>query len=127
MIKNLLQYWKIDVVCLQETKLEGDIGKMIKEVWGNRWSNYVQLQASGIRGGVVIIWDTREWEGVISSQGMYTITYSFTRKNQEFQWHLTGVYAPNDRQEREETWWEIGAARGLNSGPWVLCGDFNTT
>jgi len=28
--------------------------------------------------------------------------------------------------EREETWWELGAARGLFSGPWVLCGDFNT-
>ncbi|WMV31298.1 hypothetical protein MTR67_024683 [Solanum verrucosum] len=28
--------------------------------------------------------------------------------------------------EREETWWELGAARGLFTGPWVLCGDFNT-
>ncbi|CAN4114263.1 unnamed protein product [Withania somnifera] len=37
------------------------------------------------------------------------------------------MYAPYDRKEREETWWEIGAARGLASGPWVLCRDFNTT
>ncbi|WMV18959.1 hypothetical protein MTR67_012344 [Solanum verrucosum] len=44
----------------------------------------------------------------------------------DFKWHLTGVYAPNDRVEREETWWEVGAARGLFTGPWVLCGDFNT-
>ncbi|KAG5630999.1 hypothetical protein H5410_002716 [Solanum commersonii] len=47
-------------------------------------------------------------------------------KCQDFNWHLTGVYAPNDREEREETWWEIGPARGLITGPWVLCGDFNT-
>ncbi|WMV39523.1 hypothetical protein MTR67_032908 [Solanum verrucosum] len=48
------------------------------------------------------------------------------RKNQDFKWHLTGVYASNDRVEREETWWEVGAARGLFVGPWILCGDFNT-
>ncbi|XP_075092532.1 uncharacterized protein LOC142172752 [Nicotiana tabacum] len=28
--------------------------------------------------------------------------------------------------ERKEVWWEIGAARGLFTGPWVVCGDFNT-
>ncbi|KAF3666149.1 3-hydroxyisobutyryl-CoA hydrolase-like protein 2, mitochondrial [Capsicum annuum] len=63
----------------------------------------------------------------VSSLGMYIVTCSFSRKTQEFQWHMTGVYGPNDKQEREETWWEIGAARGLATGPWVLCGDFNTT
>ncbi|WMV38105.1 hypothetical protein MTR67_031490 [Solanum verrucosum] len=72
------------------------------------------------------MWDKREWEGEISSVGMYSITCSFTGICQDFSWHLTGVYAPNDRVEREETWWEIGAARGLIAGPWVLCGDFNT-
>lgn len=57
----------------------------MNEVWENRWSNYVQLEASGSRGGVLIIWDTREREGVISSQGMYTVTCSFTWKNQDCQ------------------------------------------
>lgn len=31
------------------------------------------------------------------------------------------------RVEREETWEEFEAARGLFLGPWVLCGDFNTS
>ncbi|WMV19240.1 hypothetical protein MTR67_012625 [Solanum verrucosum] len=31
------------------------------------------------------------------------------------------------RVAREETWEEFGAGRGLFSGPWVLCGDFNTS
>lgn len=38
---------------------------------------------------------------------------------------MTGVYAPNDTLEREETWGKR-AARGLINGSWVLCGDFNT-
>ncbi|KAF3645754.1 putative COP9 signalosome complex subunit 4-like [Capsicum annuum] len=49
----------------------------------------------------------------------------FTGKCQDISWHLTGVYAPSEGAEREETSWEIGAARGLVTGSWILCGDFN--
>lgn len=36
-----------------------------------------------------------------------------------------GVYAPNNREEREEEWWELAAVRCLFNGPWVVTGDFN--
>lgn len=39
---------------------------------------------------------------------------------------LIGIYAPNSREEREEDLWEVGSARGLFNGPWVVCGDLNT-
>lgn len=97
--------------------MRGDITNIIKEVWGSRWVDFVQLEASGTREGVVIMWDKRNWESVESSVG----------KSQNLNWHLTGVYAPNGRVEREDTWGELGAATGLYSGPWVQCGDFNTT
>lgn len=125
MIRNMLRIWKADVVCFQETKLEGEIANIVKEIWGSRWADYVQLEASGTRGGILIMWDKRIWEGEVSSVGAYSVSCCFSGKNQDFKWHLTGVYAPNDRVEREETWWEVGAARGLFTGPWVLCGDFN--
>lgn len=64
---------------------------------------------------------------MISSVGIYSVSCSFTWEKLVFDWNLTGVYAPNGRVEREETWAEVGAARGLMPGPWVLCGDFNTT
>lgn len=37
---------------------------------------------------------------------------------------MTGVYALNCNKSRRKVWWEIGAARGLFSGPWVVGGDF---
>lgn len=89
--------WEADIVCLQESKLEGNTEEKVKEIWGNRWANYIQLEASGTRGGIVIIWDKREWIGEVSSLGMYTVTCSFSENTQKFQWHMTGVYAPNDR------------------------------
>ncbi|KAG5607522.1 hypothetical protein H5410_029014 [Solanum commersonii] len=99
MIRNMLRIWKADVVYFQETKREGEIANIIKEIWGSRWADYVQLEASGTTGGILIMGDKRIWEGEST---------------------------PQMTVEREETWWELGAARGLFTGPWVLCGDFNT-
>lgn len=76
----------------------GEIANIGKEVWGSRWADYVQLETSGTRGGIVIMWDKRIWEGEVRFSFMLFL------RELDFKWHLTGVYAPNDRAEREETW-----------------------
>jgi len=42
----MMKNWKADVVCFQETKVEGEIENIVKEVWGNKWVKYAQLEAS---------------------------------------------------------------------------------
>ncbi|WMV08659.1 hypothetical protein MTR67_002044 [Solanum verrucosum] len=81
MIKNLLKIWKADVVCLQETSLEGEIANYVKEIWGSRWADHVQMEASGTRGGIVIMWDKKSWEGVVSSVGKYSVSCSLSGLN----------------------------------------------
>lgn len=49
LVRNMIQNWKADVVCLQETKLKGNILEIIKEVWGNKGAEHVPLEASGTR------------------------------------------------------------------------------
>ncbi|WMV15422.1 hypothetical protein MTR67_008807 [Solanum verrucosum] len=94
-IKNLIQGWKADVYCFQETKIQGDVRNIIKDLWSNRGVEFCQLLV-------------------------------FTGKSLAFTWVLTGIYAPNSREERKEVWWEVGSARGLFNGSWAVCGDFNT-
>nr|XP_018623959.2 uncharacterized protein LOC104089093 [Nicotiana tomentosiformis] len=45
--------------------------------------------------------------------GAYTLTCKFEALLQNFQCHITGVYAPNCSIERRTVWREIGAVRGL--------------
>ncbi|KAG5577638.1 hypothetical protein H5410_057772 [Solanum commersonii] len=87
LIRNMLLNWKADVVCLQETKLEGDISNIVKETMYN--------------------WRLVEQRGSSDHMG------------QEILGRGTEV-------ERDETWWELGAAGGWFLGLGVLCGDFNT-
>lgn len=64
-------------------------------------------------------------EDGVCEVGAYCITCKFTRKTQDYGWHLSSVYAPNCRNEREEVWGELGAVRSLLDKPWVVSGDFN--
>ena len=125
-IKNLICSWKDNIYCFQEIKIEEEIGSLVKDLWDNRWFKYRQLEASGTRGGILIMWNGKLCSGEISSLGTYSITCNLIGINEDLIWFLTCIYAPTSREERKEVLWEVGSARGLFDGPWVVCGDFNT-
>ncbi|XP_060210641.1 uncharacterized protein LOC132637591 [Lycium barbarum] len=124
-VQSLVVDWKADIICLQETKLEGDIRDIVKQVWGGRWIKFAYLEASGTRGGIMMMWDCRSWKGEVLEIGSYTLTCKFEAQLQNFSCHITGVYAPNNYIERRTVWEEVGAVRELMEGPWAVCGDFN--
>ncbi|XP_070017179.1 uncharacterized protein [Nicotiana sylvestris] len=126
-IKSQVQNWRADIICMQETKVEGDIKEIVNQIWGGRWVSYASLKASGTRGGILLLWDCRVWKGEMLQTGAYTLTCKFKALLQNFQCHITGVYAPNCKIERKIVWREIGAVRGLMEGPWAVCGNFNVT
>lgn len=77
LIRSMMNNWKADVFCFQESKLEGDIREIVKELWANRWGKFAQLKVSGTRGGIVVLWDKRVWDGEISSLGLTLSHVSF--------------------------------------------------
>ncbi|XP_075087637.1 uncharacterized protein LOC142169644 [Nicotiana tabacum] len=127
LIKTVLNEWRCDVVVLQETKIEGDISRVARHLWGSRWVDFVNLEAIGTSGGILIMWDKRLLEGELIISGSQSISCRLTAIGQDFSWFITGIYASNSRIERQDLWWELAASRGLCNGPWVVCRDFNTT
>ncbi|WMV41830.1 hypothetical protein MTR67_035215 [Solanum verrucosum] len=93
---------------------------------GGRWIKFAYLEASGTRGGIMMMSHCRAWKGEVLEIGDYTLTCKFEAQFQSFSCHLTGVYAPNCYIERRKVWEEIADVRGLMEGPWAICGDFNT-
>ncbi|XP_015166436.1 uncharacterized protein [Solanum tuberosum] len=124
-VRNCIDQWKANIVCLQETKLQGDLQDIVKQIWGGRWNRFAYLEASGTRGGIIMLWDSRVWKGEILQVGAYTLTCSFEALLQNFNCHISGVYAPNCKVERREVWNELGGVRGINGRALGNCGDFN--
>lgn len=126
-IKSLVRKWKVDILCLQETKLQEWNAVLIHHIWGNRWAAWVELKASGTRGGVIVLWDKRRWKCVDSQGGSYSLSHvcwRVCRKNSDGV--SRGVYGPHTNPERREMWHELAAIKGLWSEQWVIGGDFNT-
>lgn len=46
LIKSIMNNWKANVFCFQESKLQGDIKEEITELWKNKWVNFAQLEVS---------------------------------------------------------------------------------
>ena len=72
-----------------------------------------------------MLWDRRSWKEEVLETGSYTLTCKFESVFQDFNCHITGVYALNGRVEREHVWEEIGVVRSVFEGPWAVCGYFN--
>lgn len=59
MVYLLLKKWNADIVCLVETKMKHVDGTCIRQIGGSRWSDWVELEAQGRSGGILIYWDKR--------------------------------------------------------------------
>ncbi|KAF3652347.1 hypothetical protein FXO37_17559 [Capsicum annuum] len=105
--------WKANIVCLQETKLEGDCRDLIKHIGGGKWTRFACLEASGARGGIIMLWDSRVWKGEVLQIGAYSLTCRFDSILHDFSCHISSIYAPNGKKERRLVWDELGVVRGL--------------
>ena len=59
MVSNLLRQWRVDIVCLQETKLELISRRVINSIWGYPYVDWCYVAAIGAAGGILLMWDKR--------------------------------------------------------------------
>uniref|UniRef100_A0A2N9H3D8 Reverse transcriptase domain-containing protein n=1 Tax=Fagus sylvatica TaxID=28930 RepID=A0A2N9H3D8_FAGSY len=124
-LKNWLRTWKVDVICLQETKLDKVDGRLIHSIWGNRFAGWEVLNADNTAGGVLLLWDKRVVERIDSIVGRFSVSCQWKSLVDGFEWVGTGVYGPNRDDSRSELWAELSEIRHQWSQPWCIFGDFN--
>jgi len=83
-VRNLINQWSADVYILVETKLGGNIDRLIHSIWDNRWVGEIHLEADGSRGGIIILWDRRVWKGEMVEHGNQSITCKMSGENSDY-------------------------------------------
>ncbi|WJZ96624.1 hypothetical protein VitviT2T_015290 [Vitis vinifera] len=125
LIKALIRSQKVDLVCLQETKMtEMSLG-VVRSLGVGRFLEWGALNARSVAGGVVVLWDNRVLELMGMEVGLFSILCCFKNVEDGFRWILSGMYGPTLRRYRELFWEELRAIRGLWNDPWCIGGDFN--
>lgn len=58
-IRIQLQDWKVNAICLQESKLELISLNIIRCLWGCNQVGWILLPPNKVSGGILVMWDRR--------------------------------------------------------------------
>ena len=124
-IKSVVRKQKVDLFCIQETKIQLMTDGVVKSLGVGRFLDWRTIEAVVAAGGVLICWDKRSLELLEWEEGQFSISCKFRTVENGVVWVFTGVYGPFTKEDRECLWDEFGAIRGLWGEPWCVGGDFN--
>ncbi|BFG29848.1 hypothetical protein CerSpe_161220 [Prunus speciosa] len=122
----MLKTYDADVVLIQETKKEKVDQRLIGNIWGARFREWVCIPSCGASGGILIMWNTKAIKVKESLLGIYTASINCVDMEGK-EWWLTGVYGPNGSRDRVLLWEELAAVYGICGSNWCIGGDFNIT
>ena len=91
----------MDLVCLQETKIQEMSSASARSFGVGRFSKWKVVEAEGNAGGILVFWDKRKLDLVDIETGLFYVTYMFKNVEDDFKWAFTGVYGPVERCKRE--------------------------
>ena len=116
-IRNFIRTQRVDLVCLQETKIQGMNKALVHSIGVGRFLDCKASDAEGTAGGILLFWDKRRLSLVESKYYSYSFSFLFKMVDDDFQWMFTGVYGPIGRSFKEFFWEELGSIRGMWNGP----------
>lgn len=76
----------MDVICLQETKIEVLSRSLVKSLWGCPYVDWAYLGSVGAFGGILVLWDGRVVEKVEEAVGQFSVSCKFQNVEDQFVW-----------------------------------------
>ena len=89
-IKALIRSQRVDLVCLQETKIQDISWGIVHSLGVGRFLGWGAMSARGVAGGVEVSWDNRVLELVGMEVGLFSISGRFRNCEDGFLWTLRG-------------------------------------
>ena len=99
-IKSFLRSNRVDLVCLQETKVQQMNNVTARSLGVGRFLNWRALNVEGSAGGILLLWDKRRISLVDFVVGS-SVSCLFRMADDGFQWVFSRVYGPIEKRLRE--------------------------
>jgi exonuclease III len=100
-VRAKIEESECDIICLQETKCESFDWKLIRNFCPKRFDNFVYSPSVGASGGIIIIWNSSVFSGLLVQSVKYGVQVNFTSKHNNNSWSLVCVYGPCQGEESD--------------------------
>ena len=100
-IRNVIRYQRVNLVCLQETKTQNMTAAVARSVGVGRNYDWRALNAEGSAGGILLFWDKKIMELVDSEISLFSISCLFKMVEGGVFWMFSGGYGPVERNLKE--------------------------
>lgn len=94
-VRHLIEQEKIDIIMLQETKLESISNSALRKIGAGRLRKWVSKKAQGLAGGFLIGWNSALVEDIESCVGNFGVAVLFRRRDTGFTWATVNIYGPH--------------------------------
>ncbi|RVW28390.1 hypothetical protein CK203_109068 [Vitis vinifera] len=99
-IKALIKKNKVDLVCLQETKVQEMTRGIIRSIRVGRFLDWETVDSRGSAGGIVVFWDNRVLEMIELEKGECSISCHFRNCEDGFTWTFIGFWDEKEKTNR---------------------------
>jgi len=123
-LHTLVNSCKVDVVCLQETKMTQLSRGSLLSMLGSDVSFWVDLPATGASGGILVAWRHELGMASVTRVDRHSVSIQFSPNNTP-SWWLTCVYGPQQNDDKLLFLQELRGLWAACSSPWLILGDFN--
>ncbi|XP_071697855.1 uncharacterized protein [Rutidosis leptorrhynchoides] len=124
-IKKLIAKEKLEVIALQETKLNAVNDTWIQSLWGSNDCEFIQQEKIGKSGGQLLVWDLNVFEAIDVIRFDRVIGVRGKWKSNRSIINILNIYGPHDDSKKKRLWDSLSNMLKDNDETWILCGDFN--
>ena len=124
-LMNAIKLSGCDIVCLQETKKSSFDMAFIKSCCPSSFDEFAHIPSNGASGGLIIIWKSSVFSGLIMNCQPFVISVHFTSKHDNFSWTLMNIYGPCSGELREQFVEWLYDLSIPDDEDWLIVGDFN--
>ncbi|XP_071723686.1 uncharacterized protein [Rutidosis leptorrhynchoides] len=124
-VKGICGKVRPDIIALQETKCRTLGDNWVHFLWGNDNCGYIQKEANGNSGGMLLIWDTNSFVVESGTKSEYFLAIRGKWRGFGHESIIINVYGPHKDAKKKEMWWSLENLIKSIDSAWVVCGDFN--
>lgn len=106
-MKEMCKANKMELLCLQEMKLQRFGWREARDVWGQKKWAFVHEGASNMLAGILVVWNTNCIEVEEQWVGEFVVSIKCRSNVDYFCSSSSGVYGPNDSSKHEKLWEEL--------------------